>query len=181
MASPVLCVFQLVGCTNVIVKGETMRPSSRVSLMVLCETHRSHMVKHHCCPGCGYFCLSVSVSDHKHHVTGRNKKAKRIIYIPLCCILLFEGIVHLKMTILSLFTYPKVVSNLYKFLSSVEHKQMLVVAGTKYYGIIIILWKKILWKSVATSNCLLTNILPNIFCVQQKKETCTGLEQHEGE
>ncbi|XP_053347114.1 histone-lysine N-methyltransferase EHMT2 isoform X1 [Clarias gariepinus] len=49
---------QLVGCTNPIVKGETMRPSSRVSLMVLCETHRSHMVKHHCCPGCGYFCLS---------------------------------------------------------------------------------------------------------------------------
>ncbi|XP_056335769.1 histone-lysine N-methyltransferase EHMT2 isoform X2 [Danio aesculapii] len=49
---------ELVGCTNVIMKGETMRPSSRVSLMVLCETHRSHMVKHHCCPGCGYFCLS---------------------------------------------------------------------------------------------------------------------------
>uniref|UniRef100_A0A671KS72 Histone-lysine N-methyltransferase EHMT2-like n=1 Tax=Sinocyclocheilus anshuiensis TaxID=1608454 RepID=A0A671KS72_9TELE len=49
---------ELVGCTKVIVKGETMRPSSRVSLMVLCETHRSHMVKHHCCPGCGYFCLS---------------------------------------------------------------------------------------------------------------------------
>ncbi|KAL7868764.1 hypothetical protein SRHO_G00101480 [Serrasalmus rhombeus] len=49
---------QLVGCTNKIMKGETMRPSSRVSLMVLCETHRSHMVKHHCCPGCGYFCLS---------------------------------------------------------------------------------------------------------------------------
>ncbi|XP_051949418.1 histone-lysine N-methyltransferase EHMT2 isoform X2 [Xyrauchen texanus] len=49
---------ELVGCTSAIVKGETMRPSSRVSLMVLCETHRSHMVKHHCCPGCGYFCLS---------------------------------------------------------------------------------------------------------------------------
>ncbi|MCJ8735527.1 hypothetical protein PDJAM_G00248110 [Pangasius djambal] len=49
---------KLVGCTNSIVKGETMRPSSRVSLMVLCETHRSHMVKHHCCPGCGYFCLA---------------------------------------------------------------------------------------------------------------------------
>ncbi|KAG9335679.1 hypothetical protein JZ751_004331 [Albula glossodonta] len=49
---------RLVGCTNTIVKGETMRPSSRVSLMVLCETHRSHMVKHHCCPGCGYFCIT---------------------------------------------------------------------------------------------------------------------------
>ncbi|KTG46544.1 hypothetical protein cypCar_00025128, partial [Cyprinus carpio] len=53
---------ELVGCTNVIMKGETMRPSSRVSLMVLCEMHRSHMVKHHCCPGCGYFCLSLFIS-----------------------------------------------------------------------------------------------------------------------
>uniref|UniRef100_A0A672IJS2 Euchromatic histone-lysine N-methyltransferase 2 n=1 Tax=Salarias fasciatus TaxID=181472 RepID=A0A672IJS2_SALFA len=41
-----------------VMKGETMRPSSRVPLMVLCEVHRSHMVKHHCCPGCGYFCLA---------------------------------------------------------------------------------------------------------------------------
>uniref|UniRef100_A0A4W5NU93 Euchromatic histone-lysine N-methyltransferase 2 n=1 Tax=Hucho hucho TaxID=62062 RepID=A0A4W5NU93_9TELE len=49
---------ELVGCTNIILKGETMRPSSRVSLMVLCESHRSHMVKHHCCPGCGYFCIA---------------------------------------------------------------------------------------------------------------------------
>ncbi len=38
----------------------------------------------------------------------------------------------------------------------------------------------ILWKSVATSNCLITNILQNIFFyVQLKKET--GLEQHEVE
>ncbi|KAJ8267432.1 hypothetical protein COCON_G00126040 [Conger conger] len=51
---------ELVGCTNTIVKGETMRPSSRVSLMVLCESHRSHMVKHHCCPGCGFFCITGS-------------------------------------------------------------------------------------------------------------------------
>lgn len=36
-----------------------MRPSSRVPLMVLCEGHRSHMVQHHCCPGCGFFCLAV--------------------------------------------------------------------------------------------------------------------------
>ncbi|XP_029976356.1 histone-lysine N-methyltransferase EHMT2 isoform X2 [Salarias fasciatus] len=49
---------ELRACTNRTVKGETMRPSSRVPLMVLCEVHRSHMVKHHCCPGCGYFCLA---------------------------------------------------------------------------------------------------------------------------
>lgn len=38
-----------------------MRPSSRVPLMVLCDMHRSHMVQHHCCPGCGFFCLSVRI------------------------------------------------------------------------------------------------------------------------
>ncbi len=35
---------------------------------------------------------------------------------------------------------------------------------------------------MATSNCLVTNILQNIiFCVQWKKEIHTGLEQREGE
>ncbi len=34
---------------------------------------------------------------------------------------------------------------------------------------------------MATSNCLVTTILRNIlFCLQQKKETHTGLKQHEG-
>lgn len=54
---------QLRACTNRTIKGETMRPSSRVPLMVLCDAHRSHMVKHHCCPGCGYFCIAVSVDN----------------------------------------------------------------------------------------------------------------------
>uniref|UniRef100_A0A8C4F0U9 Euchromatic histone-lysine N-methyltransferase 2 n=1 Tax=Dicentrarchus labrax TaxID=13489 RepID=A0A8C4F0U9_DICLA len=49
---------ELRACTSHTIKGETMRPSSRVSLMVLCDVHRSHMVKHHCCPGCGYFCIA---------------------------------------------------------------------------------------------------------------------------
>ncbi|KAG8005222.1 Histone-lysine N-methyltransferase EHMT2 [Nibea albiflora] len=49
---------ELRACTNRTIKGETMRPSSRVSLMVLCDVHRSHMVKHHCCPGCGFFCIA---------------------------------------------------------------------------------------------------------------------------
>ena len=51
---------QLSGCNAAILKRETMRPSSRVALMVLCETHRARMVKHHCCPGWGYFCTAVS-------------------------------------------------------------------------------------------------------------------------
>ncbi len=42
--------------------------------------------------------------------------------------------------------------------------------------------EKIPWKSMATSNCLFTNILKNtLFCVQQKKETHTGLEELESE
>ncbi|XP_065804383.1 histone-lysine N-methyltransferase EHMT2 isoform X1 [Labrus bergylta] len=49
---------ELRACISRTIKGETMRPSSRVPLMVLCEVHRSHMVKHHCCPGCGYFCIA---------------------------------------------------------------------------------------------------------------------------
>ncbi|KAK2101503.1 Histone-lysine N-methyltransferase ehmt2 [Saguinus oedipus] len=48
----------LSGCKAAILKRETMRPSSHVALMVLCETHRARMVKHHCCSGCGYFCMA---------------------------------------------------------------------------------------------------------------------------
>ncbi len=40
----------------------------------------------------------------------------------------------------------------------------------------------ILWKSMATDNCLIKNILQNIlFYVQQKNETHTSLELLEGE
>ncbi|XP_045878612.1 histone-lysine N-methyltransferase EHMT1 isoform X5 [Meles meles] len=45
-------------CTNSVVKHELMRPSSRAPLLVLCEDHRGRMVKHQCCPGCGYFCTA---------------------------------------------------------------------------------------------------------------------------
>ncbi len=45
-----------------------------------------------------------------------------------------------------------------------------------------IIEKKMLWKSMATINCLVTNIFQNIFyCVPQRKETHTGLGQVEGE
>ncbi len=46
---------------------------------------------------------------------------------------------------------------------------------------IMMTYDLILWKSMATVNCLVTNILQNIFCVQQKTETHTGLEQLQGE
>ncbi len=39
-----------------------------------------------------------------------------------------------------------------------------------------------LWKSLATSNCLVTKCLQNIyFCVQQIKHTYTGLAQLKGD
>jgi len=34
---------------------------------------------------------------------------------------------------------------------------------------------------MATIYCVVTNIIQNIFCVQQKNDTHTGLEQHKGE
>ncbi len=40
---------------------------------------------------------------------------------------------------------------------------------------------KILWKSMAAVNCLIADIQSIFFCVQRKKVTHTGLEQHEGE
>ena len=40
----------------------------------------------------------------------------------------------------------------------------------------------LLWKSMGSISRLVTNFLQNIFfCVQQKKESHTGFEQHEGE
>jgi len=49
-------------------------------------------------------------------------------------------------------------------------KQLTSIVGIKYYG------------SATTVNCLVASILQNIiFCVKKMKETCTGLEQHEGE
>uniref|UniRef100_A0A8C6TWI6 Euchromatic histone-lysine N-methyltransferase 1b n=1 Tax=Neogobius melanostomus TaxID=47308 RepID=A0A8C6TWI6_9GOBI len=47
---------QLSRCQGAVLKQEMMRPSNSVQLLVLCEDHRSGMVKHQCCPGCGYFC-----------------------------------------------------------------------------------------------------------------------------
>ncbi|XP_010767949.1 histone-lysine N-methyltransferase EHMT1 [Notothenia coriiceps] len=47
---------QLSRCQGAILKHEMMRPSNSVQLLVLCEDHRNGMVKHQCCPGCGFFC-----------------------------------------------------------------------------------------------------------------------------
>ncbi|XP_053705235.1 histone-lysine N-methyltransferase EHMT1 isoform X3 [Synchiropus splendidus] len=46
----------LTRCQGAVLKQEMMRPSNSVQLLVLCEDHRNGMVKHQCCPGCGFFC-----------------------------------------------------------------------------------------------------------------------------
>lgn len=51
---------QLTRCQSAVMKHEMMRPSNSVQLLVLCEDHRNGMVKHQCCPGCGFFCRAVS-------------------------------------------------------------------------------------------------------------------------
>uniref|UniRef100_A0A8C5N144 Euchromatic histone lysine methyltransferase 2 n=1 Tax=Leptobrachium leishanense TaxID=445787 RepID=A0A8C5N144_9ANUR len=82
---------ELSGCNAVITKRETMRPSSRVPLMVLCESHRARMVKHHCCPGCGHFCTSGTFLEchpdfrinHRFHKTCVSP-LNGIIFCPHC-------------------------------------------------------------------------------------------------
>ncbi|XP_020713800.1 uncharacterized protein LOC101448499 [Ceratitis capitata] len=49
---------QKVGCSNQL-SGEVfnlLRPSQRVSYMVLCEDHKKRLRTHNCCAGCGIFC-----------------------------------------------------------------------------------------------------------------------------
>lgn len=55
---------QLTRCQIAVLKHEMMRPSNSVQLLVLCEDHRNGMVKHQCCPGCGFFCRAVSTAAH---------------------------------------------------------------------------------------------------------------------
>ncbi|KAL7980980.1 hypothetical protein Chor_002134, partial [Crotalus horridus] len=50
---------ELSRCTNRVLKYELMRASNKVQLLVLCEDHRGRMVKHQCCPGCGFFCMAA--------------------------------------------------------------------------------------------------------------------------
>ncbi len=102
----------------------------------------------------------------------------------LCVIILIhgwiKGIVHPKLKILSSFTLPQVVPDLYECLCSAEHKgRYSEECGEKSSsGSIFFL----LWKSMVPQNILVTNFLQNIFlCVRQNKDIHTGLELLEGE
>ncbi len=97
-----------------------------------------------------------------------------------------KGIVHPKMRILSSFTHPQVVPNLYECLCSAEHKGRYSEECGKQSSsgapLTSIVFFFLLWKSMVPQNSLVTNFLQNIFlCVQQNKEIHTGLELLEGE
>lgn len=82
---------QLTRCQGAVLKHEMMRPSNSVQLLVLCEDHRSGMVKHQCCPGCGFFCRAgtfmecqpdVSVSHRFHQACASVLKGQS--FCPHC-------------------------------------------------------------------------------------------------
>ncbi|KAM9324223.1 histone-lysine N-methyltransferase EHMT1 [Gastrophryne carolinensis] len=82
---------ELSRCVREVMKYEVMRPSNKVRHLILCEDHRGKMVKHQCCPGCGYFCTagtfmecqpeaSISHRFHKACATQVNNAS----YCPHC-------------------------------------------------------------------------------------------------
>nr|XP_057920138.1 histone-lysine N-methyltransferase EHMT1 [Doryrhamphus excisus] len=82
---------QLTRCQSAVLKHEMMRPSNSVQLLVLCEDHRSGMVKHQCCPGCGFFCRAgtfmecqpdVNISHRFHHACASVLKGQS--FCPHC-------------------------------------------------------------------------------------------------
>ncbi|XP_030006074.1 histone-lysine N-methyltransferase EHMT1 isoform X3 [Sphaeramia orbicularis] len=82
---------QLTRCQSAVLKHEMMRPSNSVQLLVLCEDHRSGMVKHQCCPGCGFFCRAgtfmecqpdVSISHRFHRACASVLKGQS--FCPHC-------------------------------------------------------------------------------------------------
>ncbi len=69
-------------------------------------------------------------------------------------------------------------------LDTVQQELDLAITASNHVNIpeaLITGLQELLWKSVATVNCLVSSILQNIiFGVQQKRETHIGLEQVEG-
>ncbi len=126
-----------------------------------------------------------------------NKSADhlRVIFFMIHCVHIFfeisqyitipnfffylKGKVHPKITILSSFTHPQVVPNLYECLCSAEHKGRYYEECRKQSSsgtpLISIVFFFLLWKSMMPQNSLVTN-----FHLQQN-DIHTGLELLEGE
>ncbi len=87
-----------------------------------------------------------------------------------------KGKVHPKMKILSSFTHPQVVPNLYECLCSAEHKGRYSEECGKQSSsgapLTSIVFFFLLWKSMMPQNNLVTNVLQNIFlCVRHLTES----------
>ncbi len=94
---------------------------------------------------------------------------------------MIKAIVHSKMKILSSFTHPQVVPNLYEFLCYAEHKgryfEESLYPGCFGEPLTSIVGKKKDWKSIVPQNCSVSRILQNIvLCNQQNKDIHTDLE-----
>lgn len=76
---------QKVGCDNE-VDGELLnllRPSVRVSYMLLCDSHRKRLAAHNCCAACGVFCTQGAfVLCAKNHFFHRDCATKMILNTP---------------------------------------------------------------------------------------------------
>lgn len=77
---------QKVGCGNEM-EGELlnlMRPSQRVSYMLLCESHKKRLTSHNCCAGCGVFCTQGRfVLCAKNHFFHQDCATKYILNAPI--------------------------------------------------------------------------------------------------
>ncbi len=88
--------------------------------------------------------------------------------------LILEGIVHPKMKLLSSFTHPHIVPNLYK-LTCVKHNR---IWRTKLKNQTVVdpHWLPWVNNTTGTIICLITSTLQNIFfCVQHEKKTLTSV------
>ncbi len=88
----------------------------RISAQVLDATAKSRLSKQDELNGTS---LCNHQVEYKHKQT-----LKYLVYVLALHVYFVKGIVHPKMKILSSFTHPKVVPNLYEFLSSAEHKNV---------------------------------------------------------
>ncbi len=93
-----------------------------------------------------------------------------------------KGIVHPKMKILSSFTHPQVVPNLYECLCSADHKGRyseecgkLSSSGAPLTSIVFFF---LLWKSMVPQNSLVTNFLQNIFSTESGTERINSSSEH---
>jgi len=78
---------------------------------------------------------------------------------------------------------PQTVANLNEFVSITEHKERYFEERFEpLTSTVLLLLFFVLWKSIMPHNCLVPIVLQNIFlCVQQQKETHSGLQQLEAD